>query len=169
MQKFMNWFEHIWDLVNPLELATFYSRNIFNNNARLILIDAIVILTLHGFYIYILTRAFGKLVQRKSIGESVKASLFMYFVMIFLVACSHVGDIFVFALVLESLHVFADPLSTFHYVSGMYTTIGSSLSPGPQWPGLSVLISFTGLMAFSISGSGLYTMLGYFIASEKNR
>lgn len=165
----MNWFEHIWGLVNPLELATFYSKNIFNNDARLIMIDAIVILTLHGFYIYILTRAFGKLIQKRSIGENTKASLLLYFLMIFLVACGHVTDIFVFSLVLESLHVFSDPLSTFHYVSGMYTTIGSSLSPGPQWPGLSVVISFTGLMAFSISGSGLYAMLGYFIAAENRK
>lgn len=165
----MNWLEHIFGLVNPLDLANFYIKNIFNHDARLLMIDAIVILTLHGFYIYILTRAFGKLIQKRSIGKSVKASLLMYFVMILLVACGHVSDIFVLSLALESLHVFADPLSTFHYVSGMYTTTGSSLSPGHQWPGLSVLISFTGLIAFSISGSGLFTMLGYFIAAENRK
>jgi hypothetical protein len=82
-----------------------------------------------------------------------------------LIILSHIGDIFILTWMLEALKVFPDTLYTFLYVSGMYTTIGSSCSPGPQAHSLSTVSSFIGLFAFSISGSGLYSMLGYFLDS----
>lgn len=165
----MNWFNHIGSLPNPFSLASFYLHHIFSENIQLIAIDVILILTLHGLYIFILTRIFKRFVIDTKVGKSVSTSLFAYLVMILLVITSHVNDIFVLTLVLESFNVFSDPLTTFHYVSGMYTTIGSNFSPGQNWQSLSTLISFTGLFAFSISGSGLYSMLGYFLESKQLR
>lgn len=162
----MNWFSHIESLPNPLWLASFYLEHIFTANTQPIIIDIVLLLTVHGLYIFTLTRYFKHLVIDTNLGKSVGVSLFAYLVMILLVIGSHVGDIFALTLVLEAFKLFPDPLTTFHYVSGMYTTIGSNYSPGPNWQSLSMLISFTGLFAFSISGSGLYSMLGYFLVSN---
>lgn len=165
----MSWLSHIANLSNPFDLMSFYIKHILSGEIQLIILDAVLILTIHGFYIFFLTRLFGKLVRKTKIGRSLKGGLLMYSLMIALVTTAHIMDIFALTLALDSFKVFDDPLSTFHYVSGMYTTIGSSLNPGVNWQGLSLVLSFTGLFAFSISGSGLYTMLGYFIASENSR
>jgi hypothetical protein len=163
----MSWFSHIANLSNPFDLASLYIRHILYGDIQLVILDAVLILTIHGFYIFFLARLFGKVVHKTKIGKSLKGGLLMYSLMIVLVASTHIMDIFALALALDSFKVFGDPLSTFHYVSGMYTTIGSNLDPRSGWEGLSLILSFTGLLAFSISGSGLYTMLGYFISSEK--
>lgn len=163
----MNWFNHIASLPNPSRLASFYMDHIFSANIQPVVIDVILILTIHGFYIFLLTLLFKRFVIDTSIGKSLAASLVSYLVMILLVISAHVGDIFILTLVLESLNVFSNPVTTFHYVSGMYTTIGSNFNPGPHWQSLSMLVSFTGLFAFSISGSGLYSMLGYFLEEGK--
>jgi hypothetical protein len=165
----MSWLNHIANLSNPFDMASFYLKHVLSGDIQLVMLDVILILTIHGFYIFFLTILFGKLVRKTKIGKSLNGSLLMYATMIMLVTTSHIVDIFALTLVLDSFKVFGDPLGTFHYVSGMYTTIGSSLTPGTGWQGLSLVLSFTGLLAFSISGSGLYTMLGYFIASEKDR
>lgn len=162
----MNWIEHISSLPNPMKLASFFVNHIFIGDMQPILIDAALILTIHGFYIFLLTRAFKHYVINTSIAYNAKVSLLFYLAMILLIILSHMCDIFVFTWVLEALKVFPDTTMTFRYVSGMYTTIGSSYDPGPQWESLSVVISFTGLFAFSISGSGLYSMLAYFIDSS---
>jgi hypothetical protein len=161
----MSWIDHIISLPNPLNLASFFVGRIFSDGVRLMLIDVILILTIHATYIFLLTRFFKRYVVDTLVGVSTKASLLSYLLMILLVILSHISDIFILTLALEAMKVFPDPLTTFHYVSGMYTTIGSSYSPGQDWQGLSMLISFTGLFAFSISGSGLFSMLSYFIES----
>ncbi len=161
----MNWFEHISSLPSPIKLFDFFVGQIFSGVMQPILIDAALILTIHGFYIFLLTRTFKRHVIDTSIGYNRKASLLFYLIMILLIILSHIGDIFILTWMLEALKVFPDTLHTFLYVSGMYTTIGSSFSPGPQFHSLSTVISFIGLFAFSISGSGLYSMLGYFLDS----
>jgi hypothetical protein len=163
----MNWIDHITTLPNPIKLASFFVDHIFIGAMQPIFIDAALILTIHGFYIFLLIRAFKRYVINTSIAYNAKASILFYSVMILLIILSHVCDIFIFTWVLEALKVFPDTLMTFMFVSGMYTTIGSSYTPGPQWESLSIVISFTGLFAFSISGSGLYSMLAYFIDSSK--
>ena len=140
----------------------------FGEQIRIVFIDAILILALHGYCILLLTRLFERFVADSSLSKSLRASFLSYLVAIVLVVIAHCNDIFILALVLDSLKVFPDPLTTFHYVSGMYTTIGSPFSPETQWQSLSMIISFTGLFAFSISGAGLYSMLGYFLAPSKN-
>lgn len=159
----MNWIEHITSLSSPMRLASFFIDHLFIGDMQPIIIDAALILTIHGFYIFLLTRAFKRYVINTSIGYSTKASLLSYSAMILLIILSHLGDIFIFTWVLESLKVFPNTLMTFMYVSGMYTTIGSSYTPSTQWESLSIVLSFAGLFAFSISGSGLYSMLAYFL------
>ncbi len=161
----MNWFEHISSLPSPIKLFDFFVGQIFSGVMQLILIDAALILTIHGFYIFLLTRTFKRHVIDTSIGYNRKASLVFYLMIILLIIICHIGDIFVLTWVLEALKVFPETLTTFSYVTGMYTTIGSGYTPGPQFHGLSTVISFIGLFAFSISGSGLYSMLGYFLDS----
>jgi hypothetical protein len=162
----MNWFSHISSLPNPIDIGSFFVGHIFTEGMRLIFIDVVLILTIHGAYIFLLTRLFKRCVIDTSVGTSTKVSLLFYLAMILLVIFSHIGDIFVLTMALEGMKVFPDTLTTFHYVSGMYTTIGSNYSPGQNWQGLSMLISFTGLFAFSISGSGLFSMLAYFLDSS---
>ncbi len=162
----MNWFSHIASLSNPVELASYFVDHLFTKNIQFLTIDVLLILTIHGLYIYLLTRLLSRFIEKTSTKMTFKLNLVMYFLMILLVILSHVGDIFILTWVLESFKVFPDPLITFHYVSGMYTTIGSDYNAGPDWQGLSMLISFTGLFAFSISGSGLYSMLGYFVQKK---
>ena len=164
----MNWLDHISSLSNPFELASLYATHVFGDRMQIVFIDAILILALHGYYILLLTRLFKRLVADTALSKSLRASFLSYFVAIVLVVIAHCNDIFFLALVLDSLKVFPDPMATFYYVSGMYTTIGSTVTPAPQWQGLSMIISFTGLFAFSISGAGLYSMLGFFLAPNKN-
>lgn len=164
----MSWFNHIASLSNPFELFSFYSEHVFTEQIQIVGIDMVLILALHGFYILILTRLFQYCVKHSQLGKRFWGAFVMYFVAILLVIITHVSDIFLLALILDSMKIFSDSLTTFYYVSGMYTTIGSNSSPGPQWQSLSMLISFCGLFAFSISGAGLYSMLGFFIA-ENNK
>jgi hypothetical protein len=164
----MNWFNHISSLSNPVELATIYATHVFGDHVQIIFIDAILILAIHGFYILLLTRMFKHFVADTSLRKSLRASFLSYLIAILLVVVAHCNDIFVLALALDSLKVFPDPLTTFYYVSGMYTTIGSAAVPAPQWQALSMIIAFTGLFAFAISGAGLYSMLGFFLAASKN-
>lgn len=140
-----------------------------DKNTRIILLDIVIILAIHGLYILKLTRIFKRYVINTFLARGTVAGLFSYMVMIFFVTFSHVVDIVYLATALDSLNVFPDPLTTFYYVSGMYTTVGSNYNPGIEWRSLSMLISFTGLFAFSISGSGLFTMLGYFLAADTEK
>lgn len=166
----MGWFAHISSFPNPIQLAEFFIDYIFGKSIQPVFVDVILILTLHGFYIFLLTRLFKRWVINTSVGVSAYAGLLSYLVMILLVIFSHVTDVFILTLALEALKVFPDTLTTFHYVAGMYTTIGSNYTSGQDWQSLSMLISFTGLFAFSISGSGLYSMLSYFVVSnDKNK
>jgi hypothetical protein len=165
----MSWFNHIASLSNPLELFSFYSEHIFTEQIRMVCLDIILILSLHGFYILVLTRLFQYCVKHSQFSKRFGGAFVMYFVAILLVIITHVSDIFLLALILDSLKIFPDSLTTFYYVSGMYTTIGSNSIPGPQWQSLSMLISFCGLFAFSISGAGLYSMLGFFIAENNKK
>jgi hypothetical protein len=162
----MNWIDHISSLVNPFELASFYMNHVFGENIQLIMIDAVLILAIHGFYILMLTRLFKRYVSNAAISKYFRMSFLLYVGAIFLVILSHAMDIFVLAVLLDSLKIFPNSLHTFYFISGMYTTIGSSYIPGPEWQSLPILISFVGLFAFSISGSGLYSMLGFFIAEN---
>jgi hypothetical protein len=111
---------------------------------------------------------FKKFIADTGMSKSIRLSFLSYLVAIFLVVIAHCNDIFILAWVLDSLHIFSNPLDALYYVSGMYTTIGSSLNPPGEWQSLSILIAFAGLFAFSISGAGLYTMLGFFIAAKKD-
>ena len=164
----MNWLNHIGSMSNPFELAVFYATHVLGGHVQIVFIDAILILALHGFYILLLTRMFKRFVADTALRKSLRASFISYFLALILVVVAHVNDIFILSLALDSLKVFPDRLATFYYVSGMYTTIGASASPGPEWQGLSMVISFTGLFAFSISGAGLYSMLGFFLAPSRN-
>jgi hypothetical protein len=159
----MNWLDHITSLSNPIELISLYAAHVFTAQIQIVFIDAILILTLHGYCILALTKVFKRLVIDSRLREKFGASFICYFIAIVLVVIAHCNDIFILSLILDSLQIFPDPLTTFYYVSGMYTTIGSSATPGPEWRGLSMIISFTGLFAFAISGSGLYSMLGLFL------
>jgi hypothetical protein len=51
----------------------------------------------------------------------------------------------------------------------MYTTIGSNYSPGIGLESLSIVIAFTGLFSFAISGAGLYTMLSFFLTPPNDQ
>jgi hypothetical protein len=165
----MEWLSHVGSMMSALELVPFYISHALNSSSGLVFIDVILILAIHGLYILTLTRLFKRFVVETSVSEGMLVSLFSYMVMIFLVVLAHVMDIVLLSIALDSLKVFPEPLVTFYYVSGMYTTIGSSSVPGPQWQILSMLISFCGLFAFSISGSGLFSMLGFFLAYKEKK
>lgn len=165
----MNWLDHIASFPSPFKLAAFFGNQVFSEGMQPILIDAVIILTIHGFYIFWLTRLFKRHVIDTKIGYNTKLSLLFYLGMILLIIFSHIGDIFVLTWVLEALKVFPDTLTAFLYVCGIYTTVGSNFSPPTGMQSLSMVIAFIGLFAFSISGSGLYSMLSYFLDSNKGR
>ncbi len=165
----MNWFNHITSLSNPFELASFYLSHAFGEKFQLVLLDVIIILTIHGIYILVLTRCFKRFVIDSELHSSWKASFFSYLLAIALVVIAHFDDIFILTWVLDSLKIFPDPTTTLYYVSGMYTTIGSNNQPGGEWQSLSIIIAFAGLFSFAISGAGLYTMLSFFLSAPKDQ
>lgn len=165
----MSWFNHIASLSNPFELLEYFVSHLFSDQIQIICIDIILILVLHSFYILLLISLFKKLLSLRPFNERFRNGFLIYLLITLLVMLAHLNDIFVLTLVLDSFKVFPDSLTTFFYVSGMYTTIGSSSVPEPQWQILSMLISFCGLFAFSISGAGLYSMLGYFFENGESK
>lgn len=165
----MSWLNHITSLSNPLELVSFYVSHAFGEKFLIVLFDMIVILAIHGFYILLLTYLFKKFVADSALRSSVRASFISYLVAILLVVLSHFDDIFILVWVIDSLKVFPDRLTTLYYVTGMYTTIGSSNTPGAGLESLSIIIAFTGLFSFAISGAGLYSMLGFFLSQPKGK
>ncbi|MBU3589534.1 hypothetical protein [Polynucleobacter sp. 80A-SIGWE] len=165
----MNWLNHITSLSNPFELASFYLSHAFGEKFQLVLFDVIIILTIHGIYILVLTRLFKKFVIDSKLRNSWQASFFSYLLAIVLVVIAHFDDIFILTWVLDSLKIFPDPTTTLYYVSGMYTTIGSNNQPGEELQSLSIIIAFAGLFSFAISGAGLYTMLSFFLAAPKDQ
>ena len=165
----MNWLNHIASLSNPIELASYYLTHAFGEKFQLILLDVIIILTVHGIYILVLTRWFKKFVIESELRNSWRASFLSYLVAIVLVVIAHFDDIFILAWALESLKIFPDPTAALFYVSGMYTTIGSNNQPGAELQSLSIIIAFAGLFSFAISGAGLYTMLSFFLTAPKEQ
>ena len=165
----MNWFNHITSLSNPFELASFYLNHAFGEKFQLVLLDVIIILTIHGIYILVLTRWFKRFVIDSKLRNSWQASFFSYLLAIVLVVIAHFDDIFILTWVLDSLKIFPDPTTTLYYVSGMYTTIGSNNQPGEELQSLSIIIAFAGLFSFAISGAGLYTMLSFFLSAPKDQ
>jgi hypothetical protein len=163
----MNWLTHIASLSNPFELASFYLTHAFGEKFRLVLLDVIIILTIHGVYILILTRWFKKIVIESELRNSWRASFLSYLIAIVLVVIAHFNDIFILAWALDSLKIFSDPTEALFYVSGMYTTIGSNNQLGVELQSLSIIIAFAGLFSFAISGAGLYTMLSFFLTPPK--
>ena len=164
----MNWFSHIASMSNPVELASYYMTHAFGEKFQLVLLDVIIILTIHGIYILVLTRWFKRLVIESELRNSWKACFFSYLVAIMLVVIAHFDDIFILAWALDSLKIFPDPTTTLFYVTGMYTTIGSNTQPGAELQSLSIIIAFAGLFSFAISGAGLYTMLSFFLTPPKD-
>ena len=163
----MNWFDSLSSSSGPLAMAKLYLANLFNGPLGGLAFDVVLILAFHAVNVYFLTLIFMNIVHKTSIGNSFWASFSMYFLTIFLVLLSHLGDILLLSISLDSIKVFADPLHTLYYVVGLYTTVGSNFNPAPEWQGLSLIIPFCGLFAFSLSGSALFTMLGFFLALSR--
>lgn len=162
----MEWLSHIVNMARKLELVPFYFSHTLNSGAGVVILDVLMLLTLHGFYVLNLARIFDRIIT-KITSEGALVSILSYMVMIFLIVLSHVLQIIFLSIALDDLKIFADPIETFFYVSGMYTTIGSNSVPAPQWQILTMLISFCGLFAFSISGSVLFAMIGFFVKKVK--
>ena len=164
----MSWLSHITSMSNPIELVSFYMTHAFGEKFRIVLIDVVIILAIHGVYILLLTRWFKKFVIESELRNDWRASFLSYLVAIVLVVIAHFNDIFILAWVLDSLKIFPDRIDALFYVSGMYTTIGSNSHLGPELQSLSIVIAFAGLFSFAISGAGLYTMLGFFLSPPKD-
>lgn len=159
----MSWFEHVTSLANPLDLIHLYLTSVFEGQIALLAMDVVFVLTVHAVGMYLLAYVFKRIVMH-NIVKSFAGNFFAYLLAILLVLLSHVVDIIVLSVALDSLKVFSDPLHAFYYVIGMYTTVGSNYNPSAQWQGLAMIIPFCGLFAFSLSGSALFTILGYFLA-----
>lgn len=164
----MNWLSHLSSITNSLSLVPFYLTHAFNEQLAWFLLDVILLLSFHGLYILLLTLIFKKVVSRELFKRTFQSSFLPYAVAIFLVVMTHIVDIFLLAVILDSIKVIPDPLTTFHFVSGMYTTIGYSYTLEPQWRSLPMIISFAGLFAISISGTGLYSMLQCLVNAPNN-
>lgn len=164
----MNWFDHLLSSSNALTLAALYLKDVFRGPLSSVAIDVVLILGAHAVTMFFLTLLFIKAVNSTGFGKTFIGGFVIYLSVILAVLISHFVDIVYLSLSLDSLKVFPDSLSTFYYVVGLYTTVGSNYNPSLEWQGLAVVIPFCGLFAFSLSGSALFTMLGYFLSAPKS-
>lgn len=163
----MNWFDYLSSSSGPLALSKLYLASVFNGPLGTLAINMVLIVAFHAVTMYFLTLLFMKIIYKTNLGKTFLGSFFIYFAAIYLVLQSHIIDILLLSISLDSMKVFADPLNSFYYVVGLYTTVGSNYTPAPEWQGLSLIIPFCGLFSFSLSGSALFTMLGYVLAAHK--
>jgi hypothetical protein len=164
----MNWFSHLLSISHSFELVSFYFAHVLNQQLVYFLIDVILLLSFHGLFILLITLVFKKIIYRATFKITFQTSFLPYAIVIALVILTHIGDILLLAVIVDSFKIIPDPLTTFHYVSGMYTTIGYSYTLAPEWRSLPMIISFAGLFAISISGTGLYSMLQYLVNAPNN-
>lgn len=163
----MNLLNHLFSGSSPIALFELYLASVLHGPLALLAIDLVLILAVHAVSMFFITVLFMKIVDKFSFCKTVFGGFIVYLVAIFLVLQSHFTDIVFLSVALDSLKVFPSPISTFYYVVGLYTTVGSNYNPAAEWQGLALIIPFCGLFAFSLSGSALFTMLGYFLASSK--
>lgn len=163
----MNLLHHLFFGPNPITLFELYLANAFGGPLELLAIDLVLILTIHAVSMFFITVIFMKTVEKFAFCKTFFGGFLIYLMAILVVLQSHFVDIVFLSIALDALKVFPSPLSTFYYVVGLYTTVGSNYNPAPEWQGLALIIPFCGLFAFSLSGSALFTMLGYFLASSK--
>lgn len=165
----MNWFDSLSSSSGPLALSKLYLASLFGGPLGGLAINVALILAFHAVTMFFLTLLFMKIVniKRSAMGINFLSGFIIYFSAIFLVLQSHVIDILLLSISLDSLKVFADPIHALYYVVGLYTTVGSNYNPPLEWQGLALIIPFCGLFAFSLSGSALFTMLGVFLASHR--
>lgn len=163
----MNWFDYLSSSSGPIALTKLYLANVFSGPLGALAFNVVLILAFHAVTMYFLTLLFMKIIDKTHFGGNFLGSFIIYFAAIYIVLQSHVIDILMLSISLDSIKVFADPLNSFYYVVGLYTTVGSNYTPAPEWQGLSLIIPFCGLFSFSLSGSALFTMLGYVLAANR--
>lgn len=163
----MNWFDRIVLDSNTLRLFKLYLDNVFGGSLSSVAADVVLILGVHAVTMFFLALLFVKAVNSTGFGKTFAGRFVIYLSVILAVLISHFVDIVYLSMSLDSLKVFPNSMSTFYYVVGLYTTVGSNYNPSPEWQGLAVIIPFCGLFAFSLSGSALFTMLGYFLSAPK--
>lgn len=163
----MNLLGHLFSGSSPIALFELYLASAFHGPLGLLAADLVLILTIHAVTMFFITILFMKAVEKFAFCKTFLGGFITYLLAIFLVLQTHFTDIVFLSVALDSLKVFPSPVNTFYYVVGLYTTVGSNYSPSPEWQGLALIIPFCGLFSFSLSGSALFTMLGYFLASSK--
>lgn len=163
----MSWFERSYSRFSFPELFNVYTSHLFNGAVNWVAVDVILILTVHAIFMFFLVLLFKKIILTTPFGRGLIGGSTVYLLAILLVLQSHFLDIVLLSASLDSFKVFQNPVDAFYYVVGLYTTVGSNYSPPPEWQGLSMIIPFCGLFAFSLSGSALFTMLGFFLTARK--
>jgi len=157
-------------LSNPFERMSFYISQIMNEQVAMVMLYAVILLALHALYFAALIIPFKKFIRYSSTRKFWMAGFIPYAIIIVLVIFSHVADIFIFAYILDNMHVFPDPLTAFYFVGEMYTTVGfGSYTLEPQWRSLPLILAFSGLFSFSISASVLFNVLGYLVADRHQK
>lgn len=163
----MSWFERSSSELSAPALFNLYRGHLFDGELSWVAVDVILILTAHAILMFFLVLLFKRIILTTSFGRGLIGGSIVYLLAILLVLQSHFLDIILLSISLDSFKVFQNPLDAFYFVVGLYTTVGSNYSPPPEWQGLSMIIPFCGLFAFSLSGSALFTMLGFFLTARK--
>ncbi|QWD78735.1 ion channel [Polynucleobacter sp. MWH-Svant-W18] len=155
---------------NPLPLLIFYANHIFGEKIDVFIITAILIFSLHSFFILLVANRFQYFVNSSSDSSGKYFRFIVYTIAMLFIMMSHLMDLLYFSYVMDCMKVFSDPLTAFYFVGEMYTTLGyGNYQLGPEWRGLPFVIGFTGLFSASISGAGLFTMLQYLGKSPFNK
>lgn len=163
----MNLLDRLSSGSSAIDLFQSYYSNVVGGPLASLALDLLLILAIHAITLFFITILFMKVITRYNFCKTFIGGFFIYLAAILLVLQSHMVDIIFLSIVLDTLRVFIDPMDSFYYVVGLYTTVGSNYSPPPEWQGLALIIPFCGLFAFSLSGSALFTMLGYFFSNSE--
>jgi len=128
----------------------------------------ILLLTLHGMFVLLLTVMFHRVVSKYVKPGSIFLAGLLYFFVINLIFFSHIVDILVWAYVTVCIQAIPGSIDAFYFAGEMYTTLGyGNFAVNPAWRTLPVLIAICGIFSSAISGAALYSMLSAFLVSQK--
>ncbi len=166
----MNWLNHLASLSNVFEKMSFYFSNALNGTEAIVMLYALLMISFHGLYFISIIKPFRRFIDYSSSLKFGLSELLPFILIIFLVIFIHITDIFIFAYIIDSMHVFPDSITSFYFVGEMYTTVGYGNYPlPPQWKSLPMIIAFLGLFTFAISGSVLFSVLTYIVADKQKK
>ena len=120
-------------------------------------------IVIHGFVVHAIIMTVRRDLRRGVLGVRVWVNLTFIFGVTLLALAGHLGEIALWAFVLDISGAVGDISAAIYSSAGSYTTSGSDIVLAPQWKLLGPLEAVAGMLMFGVSTAFIYAVVNRLI------